>query len=292
MNLLAFELERWLAHIFMRTPIPDISLSMYFKRFLLAAVILATCCVFVPAAETANVETQLQELVEKIREKLQQGKTTKDELAENLKEFDVLLEQHKGEKTDEVAQVLVAQASLYLQVFEDTETGLRLFRKLKSEFPETTQGKMADQIIASIEVQQNLVIGAQFPVFEDVDLLGKPISIAKFKDKVVLLDFWATWCGPCISELPNVTATYEEFHSKGFEIIGISLDREEETLRAFLKRRSLPWNHIFDEEGKLAGRYSVASIPTTYLLDGNGKILAKNLRGPALRAEVAKLLDK
>ena len=272
---------------------------MNLKRFLLAAVILATCWISVPAAEAVNVETQLQDLVAKIREKLQQGKTTKNDLAENLKEFDVLLEQHKGEKTDEVAQVLVAKASLYLQVFEDSETGLRLFKQLKSEFPETSQGKSADQIIADIEnreaakkVQQSLVIGAKFPEFEDTDLAGKPISIARFKDKIVLLDFWATWCGPCISELPNVSATYEEFHSKGFEIIGISLDRDEGTLNAFLKRRSLPWNHVYDGEGKLAGRYGVQSIPTTYLLDGDGKILAKNLRGSALKIEVAKLLDK
>ncbi len=254
------------------------------------------------AAEKADAETQLQELITKIRTDLQDGKTTAAALADRLKEFDLLIEEHKAEKTDAVAQILLAKASLYLQVFNDPETGLKLIRQLKSDFPETAQGKNADQMIGGIEtelaaqkIQENMVVGAMFPDFNEKDLDGNPLSVAGYKGKVVLIDFWATWCGPCISELPNVLATYEEYHDKGFDILGISLDNEEEALKSFIEKRKMPWKQFFDGKGwgnKLAGQYGIRSIPATFLVGKDGKIVAKNLRGPALKAEVAKLLDK
>ena len=249
-----------------------------------------------------DAETQLQELITKIRTDLQDGKTTAAALADRLKEFDLLIEEHKAEKSDAVAQILLAKASLYLQVFNDPETGLKLIRQLKADFPETAQGKNADQMIGGIEselaaqkIQENLVVGAMFPDFNEKDLDGNPLSVAGYKGKVVLIDFWATWCGPCISELPNVLATYEEYHGKGFDILGISLDNEEEALKSFIAKRKMPWKQFFDGKGwgnKLAGQYGIRSIPATFLVGKDGKIVARDLRGPALKAEVAKLLDK
>jgi len=135
--------------------------------------------------------------------------------------------------------------------------------------------------------------GAAFPDFDEKDLAGNPLSIANFKGKVVLVDFWATWCPPCVAELPNVLKAYEEYHPKGFEIIGISLDKDRQKLDSFIKQKQMTWPQYFDGQGwenKLSQKYGVNSIPATYLLDKEGKIIGSNLRGEALDAAVAKAL--
>jgi peroxiredoxin len=144
------------------------------------------------------------------------------------------------------------------------------------------------------EAELKLAIGKVFPDFDEKDLANKPLSVGNYKGKVVLVDFWATWCGPCVGELPNVLKTYEKYHSKGFEIVGISLDSDKTKLTSFMETKKMTWQQYFDGKGwgnKLAGKYGVGSIPATFLLDREGKIIAKNLRGEALEAEVGKILD-
>ena len=169
--------------------------------------------------------------------KLKEGTPSEASLADQLKAFDALLAKHKDEKTDDVAQILYMKAMLYLQVLEDDTKGEALIQQLKTDFPETRPGKDADRILEKIKrqaearkVQRSLVAGAKFPDFEERDLEGRPLLIANYKSKVVLIDFWATWCGPCVAELPNVLKTYEKHHAQGFEIIGISLDQDEAKL--------------------------------------------------------------
>ena len=136
-------------------------------------------------------------------------------------------------------------------------------------------------------------IGSRLPDFSARDLRGRRISSADLRGKVVLIDFWATWCGPCVAELPNVLKAYEEYHPKGFEIIGISLDKSRDALTGFIKEKNMPWAQYFDGLGwnnKLGEQCGIHSIPATFLLDGEGKIIAKNLRGPALAEKLAALL--
>lgn len=126
-------------------------------------------------------------------------------------------------------------------------------------------------------------------------LAGKEIDLADMKGKVVLIDFWATWCGPCIAELPNVLKAYEAYHEKGFEIIGISLDnaKDEAKLKSFVKDKNMPWPQAFDGKGwgnALAKKFGITSIPATYLVGKDGKIVSSNLRGPALSSAVKKEL--
>jgi len=252
-----------------------------------------------------QAKADLQVLIGKVQAKLTGAKKTEQDLAEELKEFDALLAKYKDQKTDEVAQILLMKAMLYLQVFENVEKGTALVNQLKAEFPETSQGKRAGDIVASLKQQQEmkktqeeaelkLAVGKVFPDFDEKDLAGKQLSVGSYKGKVVLVDFWATWCGPCVGELPNVLKTYEKYHPKGFEIVGISLDSDKTKLTSFMEAKKMTWQQYFDGKGwgnKLAGKYGVSSIPATFLLDREGKIIAKNMRGEALETEVAKLLE-
>ena len=140
-----------------------------------------------------------------------------------------------------------------------------------------------------------LTIGSPFPDFNETDIAGKPVSVANHKGKIVLVDFWATWCGPCVAELPNVLKAYEKHHGKGFEIIGISLDSDKGKLTDFIKAKNMTWQQFFDGQGwknKLAQKYNVNSIPATYLVNKEGKLIGKNLRGEALEKAVAKALGE
>jgi peroxiredoxin len=133
------------------------------------------------------------------------------------------------------------------------------------------------------------------PDFSGQNYSGKQLSLIDLRGKLVVLDFWATWCGPCRVELPNVLKTYGKYHDKGFEIIGISLDQDQKQLESFVKDKKMTWPQFFDGKGwqnKLAQKYGVNSIPATYLLDGDGKIIAKDLRGEELEAAIAKALAK
>lgn len=238
---------------------------------------------------------QLAELVDKIRAKLQAGERTEDALSAELKEFDALIEEHKATKTDEVAHILFMKAMLYTEVFDNAEKGIALLEQVEKEFPETERGKTAGKMVEALRKQSELAVGKTFPDFNEKDLEGKPLSIERFKGKVVLVDFWAVWCGPCIAELPHVLSAYKKHHADGFEIIGISLDQDRDKLDAFLQEKGMTWPQYFDGQGwqnKLAQEYGINSIPATFLLDGEGKIIAKDLRGDALEQAVTKALAK
>jgi peroxiredoxin len=254
------------------------------------------------AAEPTAASGELNDLVAKVKAKLQENKRTEADLAPELRQFDALLAKHKGEKTDDVAQILLMEAMLYLQVLDNNEKGTELIKQLQRDFPGTKPAENADKILASMKKQAEakkikaaLAEGTKFSDFEVKDTTGKPLSIANYKGKVVLLDFWATWCGPCVHELPNVIKTYEAHHPKGFEIIGISLDKDQDKLASFTKEKNMTWVQYFDGlvwENKLAVKYGINSIPATFLLDGQGTIIGKDLRGEALEEAVGKALAK
>ncbi len=138
-------------------------------------------------------------------------------------------------------------------------------------------------------------IGAEPKPLGQPDIAGKAIDLAEYKGKVVLLDFWATWCGPCVAELPNVVAAYEKYHDKGFEIVGISLDQDRAAFDTFVADNKMTWRHQFDGKGwenECAAAYGVRSIPATYLIGQDGKVVAIGLRGEQLEQRLEKLLGK
>ena len=253
-------------------------------------------------AETNSAATELKDLVTRINTKLRAEQKTESDLAAELKEFDLLLAKHKGEDAEELAQILSMKGGLYLQVLDQPEKAAGVFKQIKHDFPGTKAGQRTDEVLAMIaqqvevkKIQDTLVAGRTFPDFDEKDLAGQPLSIASRKGKVVLLDFWATWCGPCRIELPNVIEIYKKHHADGFEIIGISLDEDKARLESFIKDKGMTWPQYFDGQkwkNKLAVKYGVNSIPATCLLDGEGKILGKDLRGEELEKAVTAALVK
>jgi thiol-disulfide isomerase/thioredoxin len=128
---------------------------------------------------------------------------------------------------------------------------------------------------------------------------GKKLDWASYKGKVVLVDFWATWCGPCRAEVPNVLENYLKYHDKGFDVLGISLDDKRSDAEDYVKQTNIPWPSMFEEnpgdagwQNPMAVKYGITGIPTAILIDQEGNVVSLHARGPQLGALLEKLLGK
>lgn len=172
----------------------------------------------------------------------------------------------------------------------DPEKNEEIYAALSEDLKNSEEGKKAKTQLDRMAV---LKIGAVAPNFSLPDPKGNLIDMHSIKGKVKLLDFWASWCGPCRNENPNVVNLYNKFHRKGFEILGISLDTKKENWGKAIKDDKLTWHHVSDLKGwenEAAQLYMVQGIPATFLLDADNKIVAVNLRGEELQKKVAELL--
>lgn len=161
--------------------------------------------------------------------------------------------------------------------------------------------KKSKAVVEEIPLPPNLSLGKKALEFEAETTSGQKVQFPKsYKGKVVMLDFWATWCGPCVAELPNVKKAYEQFGGKGFEILSISLDQkgDGEKLAKFTKDNNMPWSQVYDGgfwDARVAKMYGVRAIPFVILVDGDtGKVIAdqSTLRGPGLSAVIEKFVKE
>lgn len=169
------------------------------------------------------------------------------------------------------------------------------YKKLLSTLQASSIPDVAAVAKQQQEVQDRLARLKVAPMelsFTAVD--GTPVNLANLRGKVVLIDFWATWCGPCRAEVPNVVAAYRKYHDKGFEVLGISLDNDKSTLLTFTKNHDMPWPQCLDgADGKntIARSFGIFGIPSMWLVDKNGMLVTTEaILG--LDAQISKLLGK
>jgi peroxiredoxin len=257
-----------------------------------------------PAEAPVDVPAALQRLVLRIRDKLDAARVPPalQNLTAELAAFDAIVADNRGARPDDLAQVLMVKSQLYVQVLNDFDNAAKTVAQIKADYPQTDIGAHADEMLADLKrmqtkylAKQTLAPGRVFPDFSAKDLAGEDVSLAQLKGKVVLLDFWATWCPPCVVEMPRLKAAHEKYREKGFVIVGISLDNSESALRDFIKQHGISWAQIFDGKGwesELAEKYGVDMVPTMYLLDAEGKIVGSNHGGMVLEAQLERLLEK
>ncbi|HVA98826.1 MAG TPA: TlpA disulfide reductase family protein [Bacteroidia bacterium] len=226
---------------------------------------------------------------------LHKDKKSLDSLSNGLeKPFDSILGQQNKYLTNFIDAHSTSLASLaaiqQLNSDEFFPYYQKLDKALTTKYPDSPYIKYFH---SQIDDMMRLSIGSEAPDIKLNDPLGDPVSLSSFRGKVVLIDFWASWCGPCKEELPNVVAAYKKYKDKGFTVFSVSLDKDKKDWTDAIQKFNLTWTQVSDLgywNSSVVKLYHLTSIPQTYLIDKDGKIIAKGLRGDDLQKKLAEIL--
>lgn len=264
------------------------------------------------ATATANEkEAFVQLVIDSVKHNMTTIKLKSDELMTFVR---------AQELTPERRAVADSMANAYMKLYEQTQTyvreqinshlespataqlinefqqmiGLEFVADFMTRYPHAGQESLAE-IRAMIDSEKYKLPGAELLDFEIPDEVGEKHHLNEYvgHGRYVLLDFWASWCGPCMQELPNVKAAYERFHERGFDIVGLSFDTNREAWLRAVADKGMAWTQLSDLQGWkcIAGKvYNVRAIPFTLLFGPDGKVVASNLRGEALGRKLEELL--
>lgn len=248
------------------------------------------------SADSYRKRDSLQKIFQAFVNMTQMDSLRIDSMSNELeKPYTQLVNEHNEYLKNFIEKHISSFASLaaiqQLQPDEFMDTYFKLDDGLFAKYPNSKYIKAFHEGVSS---SRKLGVGTMAPEINMNTPSERPLALSSLKGKVVLIDFWASWCGPCRAENPNVVKAYKKFQSKGFDIYSVSLDKDMEKWKQAIKADGLTWSsHVCDFkfwQSPVVALYNFNAIPTNVLIDRDGKILAKNLRGEALEAKLAEVL--